>query len=218
MAFIGTLACLAKSGHAVTVAGKTTNDAKHLEIDFLHTKSDQDNLILHLCMRLDKQTLTINTKIDGVWSIGHQIKLTHISAGDAFKVQILLMMDEFFISFENGVRCTYPYRTNIDQIRLVRVSADVEYITQFDQTEAFGSVSLIHSNALLTERNWIFTNNIPRNFIAGDVIVMKGVAYGDETGDFSIFLCGRDSGQTIFKLNARFEDKRVIYAGDIDVR
>lgn len=214
MTFIGTLASFPKPGHTIAIAGKTTNNAKHLEIDFLSADSDQNNLILHLCLHLDKQTLTINTKTNGCWFVGHQIKLNHINAGDNFKVTILLMLDEFFISFENGLRCTYPYRSSIDQIGKIRVSADVEYITQLLESRAVSS-SLNQQIDSTNEGNSNFVNSIARNFITGDVIVIKGMAYGDDKMSFSISLFEQSSGETVFELSPKVEHKTVVYKGDV---
>lgn len=212
MAFIGTLTFLPRPGCAILIAGKATNSAKCLEIDLLTTKSDQDNLILHLCMNLEKQTLTMNTKTAGIWCVGHQIKLSHISAGATFQLQIVLSVDEFLISVLDGSQYRYPYRTSIDAIGWIRVSGNIEYVTHL--VEARTSVSTL--NQLNEGQNGTFTNNVIRNFINGDVIVIRGLVYGDDSGTFSLLLTNKSLGQTIFKLTPRFEDHRVTYAGDVE--
>jgi hypothetical protein len=101
----------------------------------------------------------------------------------------------------------YRYQTTLGSVRHVKVSGDLEKITQMDHRRSYPSPwppiqEDIESTA--------FSSDVAHQFTPGSVVVIKMMVLGASDGSFFIRFNERATKKQLFHLNPRFADKIVV--------
>lgn len=178
-----------------------------LDIDFLTSSDDYETRILHVSIRFDECIIINNTKLDKAWGTGE--RWDHgLESGGKFRIYVLAMRDEFHISFDNAVHAVYKYKASLNDIKAIRVCKDIRYVTQFDHRMVYPTAYPYLQ--WYDDKNWIFSHNVPQKFIAGDVMILKGIPLENQKGSFTMCFYEGASKKHALTFTADFGKKVVV--------
>ena len=128
-------------------------------------------------------------------------------AGQIFKFYISLCDAKFYIAVNNVEFCTYDYRMPVDLIRTVQLKYDLQFVTQVDQRSIYPTP---HPPIQFDDARNIFSNDVPRPFKPGHVMVITGIPYGNPKGWFYIRFNEAASKRQALHFSVRFDPHFVV--------
>uniref|UniRef100_A0A1B0CFH5 Galectin n=1 Tax=Lutzomyia longipalpis TaxID=7200 RepID=A0A1B0CFH5_LUTLO len=213
--FAGNIFCTVEPGHIFAIGGKTLDGASRVDINLTSGKGEGAPIPLTISVRFHEDIIVRNTSHeDGSWGVEERednldtyTVPNPLLAGESFKVYILVGDSKFHIAI-NGCRyCTYMFRTPLEDIRAITVNHDIQVVNQVDHRQAFPSP---YPPVQFDEAQLAFTNDVPKPFSAGHVIVITGIPYGNPKGLFIIRFTEGETKKQGLHFNPRFEARVVV--------
>lgn len=127
--------------------------------------------------------------------------------GDTFQVYIFVGDDRFHIALNGAPYCTFKFRLPLEEIRCLAVDKDVQYIHQIDHRQTFPSP---YPPVQITDSNNSFSNDVPKPFSPGHVLVITAIPFGNANGSFIIRFTQGDTKRESLHFNPRFDQKVVV--------
>ncbi|GAB0086033.1 Galectin [Sergentomyia squamirostris] len=209
--FSGQLASPVEFGHVFFIFGKSTRTADRVDVNLAADKRNGE-IPLHLSVRFRDNVVVRNTKVNGVFGAedrtpGFNNVRNPMIAGQEFQVYILVGVDRFHIALNDKPFADYFFRGALNRISVLQVLQDVEYIRQVDHRKAYPSPY----PTVQARTTWFtFSNDLPVTYKAGHVVVVSGIALGNQQGNFAIrFLLGHTEKQGLH-FNVRFPQREVV--------
>lgn len=101
----------------------------------------------------------------------------------------------------------YDYRLPIDEIRTIEVTRDLQSISQIDHRTVFPlPMPIVQADGSRID----FSNDAPRKFYAGHVIIITGIPYGSAKGWFAVNFTEGPAGKHALSFNPRFHPDNVV--------
>lgn len=184
-----------EAGQVIIVSGKAKSIGDCFGVD-LTTGNAQHNcsgdIQFHMAVRFAENFIVRNAHTRGVgW--GHEERQDNlfpnnvtnpIRRGANFKIAIYIDSSMFFVTIDEKPYCMFPHRKPLHETKRIMIKQDVEEIYQVDQITA-------QPNQWPLRPSSVFSGLVPKNFRAGNVIVITATPRGGR-GDFALNL--RDSG------------------------
>lgn len=188
--------------------------SNRLDIDFLTSKSTDANCLLQISVDFHKDLVFRNTCIANEWgepetteNLDPMAVSRLLVAGQRFRVCILVTDTKFMIALNEVPFCMYKFRGQLSDIRTLRVTKDVQYVNQVDHRRCYPSPRPL---VWLNDDYHSFSNDVPKKFMAGHAIVIKGIPFGNPKGRFTITFFENETKKQAFHFNARFEQQIVV--------
>jgi len=212
--FIGNIFGPVEPGQIFIIAGKTLDGASRLDINFKSGKNENASIILHMSCRFYEDVIVRNSWTPNGWDVEETERNLNefttpnpVVAGDNFKIYILVGDTYFHIAINDQPFCIFYYRMSNQLIRTIEVTKDVQSVTQIDHRSAFPSPCPI----VQQDAGYIaFSNDIPRRFKPGHIIVITGIPSGNSRGTFILYFTERAKKQQTLHFNPRFEPTFVV--------
>ncbi|XP_058442756.1 32 kDa beta-galactoside-binding lectin [Malaya genurostris] len=212
--FAGNISCTVEPGQIFVIGARPIDDAERIDINFLSGKSDEADNILHISIRFLEDIIVRNSKIGGSWgyeeraeSLNELTAPNPITAGELFKLYILVGDDKFHIAINGQPYCTYAFRATLSEIRAISLFKDIQQITQIDHRQAFPTP---FPAIQLEEKFNSFSNDVPKPFLPGHVIVITAIPFGNPRGGFIIRFMENGSKRQALHFNPRFDPHYVV--------
>lgn len=191
-----------------------SHHTNRFDIDFLASKANDANCLLQLSVHFHKDVVVRNTCIDGEWgepetteNLDSMAVPRPLISGQRFRVCILVTDTNFMIAFNEVPYCTYKFRESLADIRTLRVAKDVQYVNQVDHRRCFPSPRPL---VWLNDDYHSFSNDVPKKFMPGHAIIIKGIPFGNPKGRFTITFFENETKKQAFHFNARFDQQIVV--------
>lgn len=107
----------------------------------------------------------------------------------------------------NRPYCTYKFRASLDEIRSISIYKDVQVVNQIDHRSSFPSPYPVIQ---FDDDKHIFSNDVPKQFLPGHVIVITAIPYGNPKGMFTIRFTERETKKQALHFNVRFEHSIIV--------
>lgn len=215
--YAGTLGFPVEVGQIIVIGGHVINGATKLEINLAGKKIENVDIPLQILVNFIENTISRNTKTaENDWGkpeINENLyesepKFNPLTCGERFQFYILVGDEKFHISI-NGINfCTYKYRMPLNVIRSIIVCRDVQSVHQIDHRQIYPSPRPIvqFDNPVM-----VFSNDTPKQFTEGHVVIVTGIPYGNPRGMFLIRLTEEENlKKEILHFNPRFENEIVV--------
>jgi Galactoside-binding lectin len=187
----------------ITVSGKSTAVADRLDINLSSGNgacNEPGDIQFHLSIRFKESAIVRNshTRCVGWGAEERQENLVPhctanpINRGDDFKIAIYVDLSAFFVTINEKPFCVFPHRKPLKDIQRLYIFKDLEKIYQVDHTSAPPKRWPLMNPA-------IFSGLVPKQFQAGNVIVMTAVPRGNRE-DFTLNLLHVETGRNMFHL------------------
>lgn len=98
-------------------------------------------------------------------------------------------------------------RLPLTDIRTLEICEDLQQIDQVDHRSAFPSP---YPRIQLYDPTCVFSNDTPKPFLPGHLMVITGIPYGNPKGRFTIRFCENWTNKQALHFNVRFEPDFVI--------
>ncbi|XP_058811288.1 32 kDa beta-galactoside-binding lectin lec-3-like isoform X2 [Topomyia yanbarensis] len=184
------------------------------DINFLSGKSEEADNILHFSVRFLEDIIVRNSKIEGGWGpeerhdgLNELTAPNPITPGELFKLYILVGDDKFHIAINGQPYCTYTFRAPLSEIRAISLFKDIQQIIQIDHRQAFPTP---FPAIQLEETFNSFSNDVPKPFLPGHVIVITAIPFGNPRGGFIIRFMENGSKRQALHFNPRFDPHYVV--------
>lgn len=207
--FTGNLSCTVEAGQIFVIGARPIDDAERVNINFQSGKSDEADIILHLSIRFHDDIIVRNSKLGGSWGGEERDEnLNELTApnpttpGDVFKLYILIGDDRFHIAINGHPYCTYGFRAALSEIRSIMVVKDVQQIVQVDHRQAFPTP---FPAIQFDEPFNSFSNDVPKPFLPGHVIIITAIPFGNPRGRFIIRFMENGTKRQALHFNPRFD-------------
>ncbi|XP_055523921.1 32 kDa beta-galactoside-binding lectin lec-3-like isoform X2 [Wyeomyia smithii] len=184
------------------------------DINFLSGKSDEADNILHMSIRFLEDIIVRNTKLSNSWGpeerndgLSELTAPNPVRAGELFKLYILVGDDKFHIAINGQSYCTYMFRAPLLEIRSITIFKDVQQIIQIDHRQIFPTPF----PAIQLEESFnSFSNDVPKPFLPGHVIVITAIPFGNPRGGFIIRFTENGSKRQALHFNPRFDPHYIV--------
>ncbi|GAB0099225.1 Galectin [Sergentomyia squamirostris] len=213
--FSGNIFCTVEPGHIFVIGGKTLDGAAKVDINLSSGKSEEAPVPLTLSVRFHENIIVRNTSYeDGSW--GEEERDDNLDpfavpnpliAGENFKVYILVGDSKFHIAVNGRPYCTYMFRTSLEDIRAIIVTNDVQVVNQVDHRQSYPTP---HPLLQYDEPRLAFTNDVPKPFSPGHIIVITAIPYGNPRGLFIIRFTEGETKKQALHFNPRFDPQVVV--------
>lgn len=193
-------------GHVLCLAGKTSDDCNSYKVSLSSEDERESALTIFINVRLKE--IIMNSFLNSQWR-EESVKLgvPSMKSGERFKFYILFSDDKLHIALNDKHLCKYPLDMSSVDIKSVKVSGEIENITQIDHRQVFPSTWPPIVDDLKTTA---FSSEVPSQFLPGSVIVIKMQVSGAQNGSFFIRFNERGTKRQLFHLNPRFAEKIVV--------
>lgn len=212
--FEGNLVFPVEVGQIFVIGGRIIDGAARLEVNFACSKADDAERPLQILVDFHADTIARNTKDESGWGkpeISENLAddvINPLMPGENFKFYIFLGDTKFHITINDFPYCTYKFRMPLEAIRAITVRKDIQFITQIDHRCAYPIPRPI---VQLDDPVFVFSNDTPRPFSIGHVVIVTGIAYGNPNGMFLIRLTENEKlDKEILHFNPRFEHQVVV--------
>ncbi|XP_059612519.1 32 kDa beta-galactoside-binding lectin lec-3 [Phlebotomus argentipes] len=213
--FTGNIFCTVEPGHIFVIGGKSLDGASRLNINLASGKGEEAPVPLTLSVRFHEDMIVRNTSHDdGSW--GHEEREDNLDPftvpnpmipGDNFKVYILVGDYKFHIAVNGRPYCTYAFRTSLEEIRCITITNDIQVVSQIDHRQAFPTP---YPPIQFDEPRLAFSNDVPKPFSPGHVIVITGIPYGNPRGLFIMKFTEGETKKQALHFNPRFEPRIIV--------
>lgn len=185
-----------------------------MDIDFLTSKIENTDCLLHISVLFRKEQVIRNSRFGNQWqedeimeNVDPMAPLTPLVAGARFRIYILVSDDRFRIAFNDINYCSFNFRGPLNEIRTLRISKDVQFVSQVDHRCFYPSpFPLIHLN----HDDLSFSNDVPKKFTPGHAIIITAIPFGNPKGRFTMSFYEKETKQQALHLNPRFEQRVVV--------
>lgn len=132
--------------------------------------------------------------------------------GEHFKIYVFISDLSFHIALNDDAFCTYAFRTPVQDIRTVQLLHDLQAITHFDHRATFPApVPTVQLNDVAADAAGLeFSNDAPRRFTPGHVLVVTAIPYGNARGMFVVHCTEGATRKQALHFNARFDPEYVV--------
>uniref|UniRef100_A0A1Q3FNQ5 Galectin n=1 Tax=Culex tarsalis TaxID=7177 RepID=A0A1Q3FNQ5_CULTA len=212
--FLGNLSCAVEVGQVFVIGARPIDDAERVNINFLSGKSDDAENIFHFSIRFHDDIIIRNSKVGGSWgseeredNLNELTAPNPVSPGEIFRLYILVGDDRFHVAINGHPYCTYGYRGPLADIRTIRIDKDIQQIVQVDHRQAYPAP---FPAIQLEETFNTFSNDVPKPFLPGHVIIITAIPFGNPRGGFIIRFNENGTKKQALHLNPRFDPHYVV--------
>lgn len=211
--FAGNLHGPVEVGQIFVVSGKTIESAVMLNINLTSAKEGEADIPFHFSVRFHEDSIVRNSLVDLAWGEEEReenlvASANPIMSGWVFKVYIMCSDDKFHVSINDHPFCIYNYRLPLEEIHAIQVQGDLQRIYQVDHRSAFPS--LWPAIQVDQKDELKFSNDVPRRFAPGHIIVIHAIPSGDPRGSFTIKMTDDSGRRQMFHFSARFRKSESI--------
>lgn len=135
--------------------------------------------------------------------------------GDTFQIYILVGDDRFHVAINGAAHSTFKFRLPLEDIRCIAVDKDVQNIHQVDHRQAF---PFPYPPVQSTDLQNAFSNDTPKPFTPGNVVVITAIPFGNTHGSFILRFTQGDTARESLHFNPRFDGKVVVRNSHNDSR
>lgn len=194
-----------KLGHILVIAGTTKADCWNFKVNLTNNEAE---IPFSIFVNLRMKEIVMASFVNSEWSKSVKSNIPAvIKSGEPFKIYILVTDDKFHVALNENFLFDYEHRSDLNIISKVKVSGDLEKITQVDHRRAFPTPWPPIQEDLSSVA---FSSDVPYNFAPGSVIVMRMVVSGASGGSFFIRFNERATKKQLFHFNPRFEERTVV--------
>uniref|UniRef100_A0A1B0D548 Galectin n=2 Tax=Phlebotomus papatasi TaxID=29031 RepID=A0A1B0D548_PHLPP len=213
--FAGNIFCTPEPGHIFVIGGKSLDGASKLDINLTSGKHELAPVPLTISVRFHEDIIVRNTfHEDGSWgdeeredNLDAYTVPNPLIAGENFKVYILVGDTKFHIAINGRAYCTYTFRSALEDIRAITITNDVQVVSQVDHRQAFPTP---HPPIQFDEPRLAFSNDVPKTFSPGHVLVITGIPYGNPRGLFILKFTEGETKKQALHFNPRFDPQFVV--------
>ncbi|ETN61127.1 galectin [Anopheles darlingi] len=215
--FAGTLASPVSVGHIFHFSAKSLDDAERVDIDFQTERSADADVPLHLSVRFEEQRLVVGSKLGGQWveaerqtpqhDTTSQSALQTLMPGHVFTVYVLVGDSSYHIALADCPIGAFTIRGSLADIKAVTITKDVHQILAVDHRQSF---PFPFPAIQMHDETCYFSNDVPKPFVPGHVIILTAVPYGNPRGGFIIKFHENGSRKQALHFNPRFDPHYVV--------
>ncbi|XP_055617698.1 32 kDa beta-galactoside-binding lectin lec-3 [Toxorhynchites rutilus septentrionalis] len=212
--FEGNLSCIVEAGQIFVIRARPIDDAERIDINFLTGKTDEADNVLHLSVRFDEDVVVRNSRISGKWgaeergeNLNELTAPNPITIGEIFKLYILVGDDRFNVALNEHPYCIYRFRMSISDIRTITITRDVQQIVQVDHRQVFPAP---FPAIQFDDPVHAFSNDVPKHFFPGHVIIITAIPFGNPRGGFIIKFTENGTKRQALHFNPRFDPLYVV--------
>ncbi|XP_058128053.1 galectin-4-like [Anopheles ziemanni] len=211
--FAGILSSPVDTGHIFHFRVKSIDDAERININLQSDKTMEAVILLHLSIRFEDQCIVQNAKLAGGWCDPEQVchlasrGMQKITSGKLFTVYILVSDQQFHIAFDGSHVCSFPIKGPLSEIKCVTITKDVHQVMCADHRQSFPfPFPALQSG----DNSYYFSNDVPKPFTPGHVIIITAIPFGNPRGGFIIKFQENGSKKQLLHFNPRFDPYYVV--------
>lgn len=199
-------------GQIITIQGKTSESAKFFGVELTEDEDDRDEseeVPFHMSVVFRCRGIWRNSRIAGLWGKEERTlnrirgnDVNPIMQGEAFKISISFDERMFYVSINDKPYCTFVHRKEPNKIKRLNVLGDVDLV--FNEHNTLAQQNLPEQ----VDRN--YSALLPSRFMVGDKIVIEGLIYGSDKGNFAIDIYDNELKRSFFHVSAFLSSKVVI--------
>lgn len=190
-------------GHVLVITAKTTAECKNFKINFTNGGLD---FPLTIFVNLRLHEIIMNSFLDSQWRESIRCEVQNLKSGE-FRFYILATEQNVHIALNDAHLCQYEHQTSVDSIRTIKVSGDLEKVSQIDHRRVYPSAWPLKQEKI---ESAAFSAETPLEFFPGIVIVMTMSVTGSNNGSFFVVFYDRATERQLFHVNPRFGNKAVV--------
>lgn len=212
--FIASLSDVVKVGHVFVISGYSSINAENFKILFSCGKSESSNVALKISPNFSSHKILRSSIVSGNClceedneNLTYQGSLTPIKPGELFTFCILVGDDRFHVALNDEPFCTFKFQISCDQIKSLLLSGDIDCLIKVNHFKTF---PFLFPSIISDYEDLAFEGFIPREFSAGDVVVIQGLVEGKSDGEFVVMFLADESERQLIHFNVRFDEKCVV--------
>lgn len=210
--FISILSDTVKVGDFFIISGYSSKNAQNIKILLACGKSENSNIALKISQNFGKilRSAIVNGNSlceENEENLTCSSNFSPPQAGDLFTFCILVTDDRFHISVNDEEFCFFKFQMPSNLIRSVMVSGDVEVINKANHVRTF---PFLFPSIKSDYEDLAFESFSPREFEAGDVVVVQGVVEGKPDGEFKVMFLEDETLRELVHFNVRFDERSVV--------
>ena len=195
-------------GHIFSINCKPLVDCNNFKINFT---DGGDDIPFTIFVNLRLKEIVMNSFLKSEWreSRKESIKVLTDSfpAGASYKFYVYASDLKFYVALNGHHLCHFNYLTDVESIRSIQISGDLEKITQVDHRRAF---PLAWPQIQQDFETVAFSSDVPYEFSPGSLIVLKMRVWGAPNGSFFIRFTDRGTEKQLLQFNPRFANRIVV--------
>lgn len=192
-------------GQTLFIGGTTSRNSSNFKITL--TTVGEDEIALKIFVNLWKKKISLSSFLDSRWDESSDSSLDAMKAGEPFKISIFVGDGKFHVAYNGEHLNVYDFKTSLTRIQDVRVSGDLEKITQVDHRSCYPTAWPPIQQDLETIG---FSSDVPHKFKPGSVIVLRMIVTGSTDGSWFIRFNEFGTKKQLFHFNPRFAERLII--------
>lgn len=194
-------------GHILIVSIKLKENSIFSKIDFSNDIDEIRNIPLSINIDENTNDIKFISVSNGNKESEECIKVKKLCKDSKVTFYILTLDDKFRIALNNEHLCNFNYKCDLRYIKLIRVSGNVDYVTQIDHRKVYPQPWPQNQEDLPTIS---FSSDLPCKFSENTIIVLRMTLSGTTTGSFFIRFNEMGTKKQYFHFNPRFEEKVIV--------
>jgi Galactoside-binding lectin len=193
-------------GHFFVISGVLKKSPKTFKINFLLRDDDSEiETPLSISCNLNDKLMNVKSLTSQTLDRGKVIRVEEFT--EKFKFNILMLDKSFNISFNNQKLCKYDYKSDLKNIKVVRIFGDVDSVKQVDHRKTYPAPwPLLHEDL----SSIAFSCDVACKYSPYSIIVLRGKISGNPKGSFFIRFNEFGSKKQLFHFNPRFDEEIII--------
>lgn len=191
-------------GHILVIGGTTSSNGTTFKVNF--TNGDGE-IPFTIFVNLRLKEIVLNTFSAGEWKESVRSNKFEIKPGEPFQIYMFAGESKFHIALNGENFSEYKYQTSLHHIKSIKVTGDLEKVTQIDHRRAFPTPWPPVQEDFSSIG---FSCDTPQRFVPGSIIIMRMIVTGSINGNFFIRFNDRASKKQLFHFNPRFQERLII--------
>ncbi|XP_070493637.1 32 kDa beta-galactoside-binding lectin-like [Chironomus tepperi] len=194
-------------GHILIVSFKLKENSLWSKIDFSNDIDEINNIPLSINIDEKNCHIKFASFVNGYKKIEECFKMKQIYKNNKIKFYILTLDDKFRIALNDEHLCNINYKCDLSYIKLIRITGDVDYVTQIDHRKIYPQPWPQNQEDLSTVS---FSSDLPCKFSENTIVVLRMTLSGATTGSFFIRFNEMGSKKQLLHLNPRLDEKVIV--------
>ncbi|KAL7033456.1 hypothetical protein ACKWTF_007592 [Chironomus riparius] len=194
-------------GHILIVSFKLKEKSLWSKIDFSNDIDEINNIPLSISIDEKNNCIKLLSFVNGDKKSEKCLKVKKNNKDDNIKFYILTLDCKFRIALNDEHLCSFDYKCDLSCIKLIRVSGDVDYVTQIDHRKIYPQPWPQNQEDFSTIS---FSSDLPCRFSENTIIVLRMKLSGAITGSFFIRFNEMSSKKQLLHFNPRFDEKVIV--------
>ena len=194
-------------GHILIVSFKLKEKCSSSKIDFSNDIDEISNIPLSINIDENNKCIKFMSFVNGNKKSEECLKVKKSCKDSKIKFYILTLDSKFRIALNDEHLCSFDYKCDLSYIKLIRVSGDVDYVTQIDHRKIYPQPWPQNQEDFSTIS---FSSDLPCRFSENSIIVLRMILSGATTGSFFIRFNEMGSKKQLLHFNPRFDEKVIV--------